>query len=48
MTDQSHRKADPVPTPAITTHTPTAEQEQRPAKQTREKGDKPDTQPTEE
>lgn len=50
MTEQSHRKADPVPTPAITTYTPTtdASQPSPPAKSNRDKGDKPEAQTTEE
>lgn len=50
MSEQSHRKADPAPTPAIKTVTPTVGQapEPQPSKTQRDKGDKPAAQLTEE
>lgn len=50
MADQSHRKADPVPTKAERTVTPTAgrSQDQLSEKPARDKGSKPDAQPNKE
>lgn len=42
MIEQSHRKADPEPTKAERTYTPTAGQTQAPDKPNRDQGKKPD------